>query len=96
MSKLFPQTCPLMSNVFACSNRSQCFEPCGDLGRDLAHAKRVSKEVEDALDGLQLGAVLNDLLHLLQFFPNVAKADEELIIKRMATIKRLLAKRDAA
>lgn len=96
MSKLFPQTCPLMSNVFACSNRSQCFEPCGDLGHDPVHAKRAPREVEEALDALQLSAVLNDLLHLLQFYPNVAKADEELIIKRMVTIKRLLAKRDAA
>jgi hypothetical protein len=36
-----PQTCPNMARMgeFACSDRSQCWEPCGELGKSMAHAK---------------------------------------------------------
>jgi hypothetical protein len=35
---------------YMCSNRHQCFEPCGELGHDAKHAVRASKEVEKVIN----------------------------------------------
>lgn len=41
-----PNVCPKPERMgkFACKNRSQCWEPCGDLGHDPRHAVTDAQE----------------------------------------------------
>ena len=58
-------SCPNAAHMgeFACANRSQCWEPCGELGKDPAHARRASPEdeaaVERALNNVNRGRTEN-------------------------------------
>ena len=48
-----PEPCSAGSN---CKDRSQCWEPCGDLGKSEAHAKPAPKEIQDQInDAIQCG-----------------------------------------
>lgn len=65
------EPCPnSTSDEFACKNRHQCWEPCGELGNSAAHARPVPKETQDAVNaalGLpqaQAGENINGYLHL--------------------------------
>lgn len=44
--------CPDAAHMgeFACKDRSQCWEPCGELGNDDAHVRVASPEAHEAVE----------------------------------------------
>lgn len=45
-----PPPCIHRIGIHACTNRLQCFEPCGELGHSAEHAKQAPKEIQDAVN----------------------------------------------